>query len=1169
MFKSFINFWRSSVIGTVLIPVILGGAIITTAEYYLTDLRLRDALAAESSADVVVMLGSIAAGLESMNSSDNAQVFVSAIGRQPSVRSVVLADLKSLTIIAGSNPEDIGRDLSLASDQVAAETIREFGRTGQSTSLRKGEELDGVISVRIPWDKSSRGDLAQSAGLYFRQDTGRLISSTDGLSHWIEFLRTSRLVLISLLAFWLVHRHIIRPSRQIMSYLRTMAAGQSAVRIPDLGGAEMGQVAKILNETLDQLAKADNELRTMATVAPVGIFWTNRSGECLKVNPAWSQLTGLSETDALGAAWLQAIYPPDRARLTLAWCTPENPDILAPQTYRLVHRDGTLRWVLQSMLPSHDERGQPSGYIASFTDITPLRALEERLRQSEEKHRTLFETMTQGVFVFDSAGRITDANPAAEELTGLGRSELVAGALPTSPHWRPFDENHQPILLGNWAVKNTLLGGENVGNRIVGLAHHSSGLTRWFQVNAFGVHRADLGPAVTTFVTFHEITAVREAELALRKSEALYSNLVETSRSLIFQCDALGRLVFVNSAWEQTLGYASAEIVGRPPTDFCAESSPPAEVARYAELLSGRGAATGDLVLRSKSGHLVELIVRISPLVPGGDPTQGIFGTADDVTDQKKSERAMKATDQLFTSFFANSNEAMVIGGMDEQPILEANAAANRLFGYSDRALIGLDRLVLMDESDPRLVPAMQLRQSSGAFVGELTCVRRNGEKFAAEITSIIYTGRNGHPQSGTTFRDLSAQKESHAILLRSQRLESIGTLTGGIAHDFNNALGPILLGFDLLIKQFPERGGLIDNMRASTARAAATVRQLMTFARGSDGTHLPVATEAMFTEIVRIVTSTFPRDIRCLTSIPAETWQLLGDETQLQQVLLNLCLNARDAMPNGGQLRFEAENIVLAAAVETGRGRGEPGNYVRWKISDTGSGMSAAVLDRIFDPFFTTKGPGAGTGLGLAMVLGIVRGHGGFLDVQSAPGEGTTFVLSFPASPIAGSEPPAATASKPAPAALLGHQGTFLVVDDEPLVRDVTDKVLTALGFRVVTATDGTDALFKLANIEDDVSAMLTDLQMPHMNGQALVRVVVQMIPDLPIIAMSGNFTVQDERDLSALGVRARLEKPFDEARLITVLRKIFPGGFQPLAPAISPSPNQTPSDYGQNTDT
>lgn len=1166
MFTSLINWWRSSILGLVILPVILGGLIITLAEYYLTDLQLGNNLEAESRADVEVMLFSVATGVETMDSRDSAQRFISALGTRNGLVSVVVADLKSHTVLAGSNPVDVGRDLSLASDQVAAETLREFGRTRQIANGRRGEALDRVIPVLLAWDKSSRSDLTPSAAIYLRHDAQRIISFSDNLGEWIALLRTSRVVLVSLLALWLANRHIMRPSRQIMSYLRAIAAGQTAVRIPDLGKAELGQVAERLNETLNQLAKADNQVRTMALVAPVGILWASPRVQCMKVNPAWSRMTGMSETEALGMGWLQSIYPPDRERLTLAWGTPDTSGTPAPKTYRMLHRDGTVRWVLRSVLPSLDEHGQLTGYIASFTDITALRALEDQLRHSEEKHRTLFETMTQGVFVCDAAGRITDANPAAEELTGLRRAELLAGTLPTAAHWRPFDENSQPIPLDSWRVNQSLATGENVRDRIVGLAHPRSGLTRWFQVNAIGVRSTDLTLAGTTFVTFHEITAVREAELALRKSEALYANLVETSHSLIFQCDGLGRFVFLNSAWQRTLGYSLTEMLGRPPSDFCAAPTPPAEVVRYTELLSGRGAATGELVLQSKSGRHVELIVRINPLVPGGDPAQGLFGTADDVTEQKKSERARKATEQLFTSFFANANEAMVIAALDEQTIMETNEAANRLFGFPDRALIGLDRDVLMDATDPRLGPAMQVQESTGAFIGELTCLRRTGEKFEAEITSITYIDRNGHAQTGTTFRDLRAQKESLAIQQRSQRLESIGTLTGGIAHDFNNALGPVILGFDLLKKQFPERAGLVDNMRASTARAAATVRQLMTFARGSDGTHLPVSSDAMFAEIVRVVTSTFPRNISCLTSIPAETWRLLGDETQLQQVLLNLCLNARDAMPGGGQLRLEAENVVLATAVETGRGRGEPGNYVRWKVSDSGSGMSAAVLDRIFDPFFTTKGPGAGTGLGLAMVLGIVRGHCGFLDVQSAPDQGTTFVLYLPAQPLARSHQSAAPAHPPTPGARLGPRATLLFVDDEPLARDVAATVLTSLGFQVVTATDGTDAIFKLANIEGDVSAMLTDLQMPHMNGQTLMRIVVKMIPNLPIIAMSGKFTAQDDADLQQLGVRLRLEKPFDEARLVAVLTEIFPDGFQPPEPATSTSPTQTPPDHGQN---
>ena len=1168
MLTAILNRGRSSILGWVILPVLLLAFGLSLLERRLTHDRLQEAVQAESRFDLERTLSTLATALESFDSPGAAERYVSALARQKGIQSLVLADVDARTIVASSRPEELGRDLGLASDRAAAATLQDFVRSRQGSSQHRGDATEGVVPVRLPWKKAGLGGEAAAAALYLRTDeVNRVVAGSAHLADWLDWASVARLLLVSGLALWLTRRYVLQPARQITAGLRAITAGHTATRLPDLGGAELGQVAKVLNETLDQLAKADRQVRAVATVAPVGLCWTDPRGECFAVNPAWSRLTGLSEAEALGLAWQESIYPPDRERWTRDWRSPDTAGLNAPQTYRVQHRDGSLRWVLCSRLPVQDGDGRLTGAIGSFTDITALRALEDQLRLSEEKHRTLFETLTQGVFVFDAAGRITDANPAARELCGLGLADLQAGALPLSPDWRPFDENRQPIPVGNWAVKESLATGQDVRNRTLGVVDHRSGLTRWFQVNVIGVRHTELAPAGTTFATFHEVTAVREAELALRRSEALYANLVETSHDLIFQCDARGRFVFLNSAWERTLGYPTTEMLGRRPTDFCDASVTPADFALFAAVLSGRRATTGELVLRSKSGDRVELLVRITPVGPGDAAEPGAMGTAYNVTEQKKAERALKSAEQLFASFFLNGKEAMVIGAMDEKTIVEANEAANRLFGYSGRDLIGRDRLVLLDETDPRLDPAMKVRAATGSFIGELRCVRRTGETFEAEVTSITYTGRNGRPQSGTIFRDLSGQKEVLAVQLRSQRLESIGTLTGGIAHDFNNALGPLLLGFDLLKKQFPERAGLLDNMRASAARAAATVRQLMTFARGTDGTHLPVATDAMLAEIVRIVTSTFPREIRCITSVPADIWPVLGDETQLQQVLLNLCLNARDAMPAGGRLRFEAENIVLTTAVETGRGHGKPGPYVRWKVSDSGAGMTAAVLDRIFDPFFTTKGPGAGTGLGLAMVLGIVRGHGGFLDVQSTPDLGTTFLLYFPAAPLPG--PAAPAAPTPAPGSERSQRGTLLLVEDEPIVREVAAIVLTSLGFQVVTATDGTDALFKLANLKGDVRAMLTDLEMPHMNGKALMRVVQRMIPDLPIIAMSGKFTAQDEADLAGLGVSARLQKPFDESRLVVVLREIFPDGFQPPPSAVPLAQNRSPSDHGQNNDT
>jgi len=1018
MLTSFLEWRRSSFVGLVVLPLFLVAAALAVVERQLTEYRLRETVRLESLHEIERRLLDLANVVENCDSQAAAEYQVASLVLRRNVGALVLADIKSQTILASSNPADLDRNLSLASDPAAARSLQDFARTRQISFNFDDGDAEGVFPVRLPWKKAADRGLAAEGVIYLRiKEQGRLASGLQPLALWFDGLAAGRLLLVWGLAVWLVRRHLIRPAREIQSGLTAIAGGRTATRMPDLGRAELGQVAKVLNETLDQLEKADKTVLAIATVAPVGIFWITPRGECLGVNPFWSQLTGLSDAEARGTHWLRSIHPADRERFSLAWNTPEASGPDAPSTFRVQHRDGTLRSVLRSLLPQRDDHGQLTGYVGSLTDIT----------------------------------------------------------------------------------------------------------------------------------------AVREAELALRESEALYANLVETSRDLIFQCDAGGRFTFLNSAWERSLGYSAPEMLGHLPTDFCDPSATPPDPGLFPGDFSGRRATNGELVLRSKSGNRVELLVEITPLGRGDEPVRGARGTAYDVTEQRKSERALKATDQLFTSFFVNTTEAMVIGAMDGKTIMEANEAANRLFGYAGRELNDRDHRCLLDETDPRVGPAMKVREATGSFAGEVRCVRKTGEKFEAEITSILYTGRNGRLTYGTIFRDLSAKKQLLAVQLRAQRLESIGTLTGGIAHDFNNALGPLLLGFDLLKKQFPERAGLVDNMRASTARAADTVRQLMTFARGSDGPHMPVASEAMFDEIARIVTSTFPRDIKCITSVAPDTWPLLGNETQLQQVLLNLCLNARDAMPDGGELRLEAKNIVLQDPVETGRGHGDPGNYVRWNISDSGSGMTAAVLERIFDPFFTTKGPGAGTGLGLAMVLGIVRGHHGFLEVQSKPDAGTTFSLYFLVGAPVGQEQ--AVAVPPAPGAWLGQQATILLVEDEPIVRTVTASVLTSLGYKVVTATDGTDALFKLAELKGVVSAMLTDLQMPHMSGQALVRVVVKMMPALPIIVMSGTFTAEAEADLSGLGVRGRLEKPFDESKLVAVFREIFPEGVPLPQPADQPA--------------
>jgi len=384
--------------------------------------------------------------------------------------------------------------------------------------------------------------------------------------------------------------------------------------------------------------------------------------------------------------------------------------------------------------------------------------------------------------------------------------------------------------------------------------------------------------------------------------------------------------------------------------------------------------------------------------------------------------------------------------------------------------------------------------------------------------------------------------KEAEVRLLRAQRLESIGALASGIAHDLNNILAPIMMSAPMLrwgLKPDEIEKTLV-SIETSAQRGADLVKQLLLFGRGVEGNRTVLQPKHLIKDIVRMVRETFPKAITVESKTAADLWLLTGDATQLHQVLLNLCVNARDAMPSGGKLSLTAENIQLDEHFASMVAEARPGPYVLLRVVDTGEGIPAAIIDRIFDPFFTTKEQGRGTGLGLSTVLGIVKSHGGFLDVRSEVGKGTTFSVYFPATPN-NSTP---LVDVPATVAIAKGDGEMvLVVDDEPEILKITEQNLERNGYRTVLAHDGVDALVLFTQRRDEINAVLTDLEMPLMDGVALVRAIRKLDPNVQVIASSGIGTAQglEERmdQLKVLGVQTLLTKPYGADTLLHALQQ------------------------------
>jgi nitrogen-specific signal transduction histidine kinase/CheY-like chemotaxis protein len=387
---------------------------------------------------------------------------------------------------------------------------------------------------------------------------------------------------------------------------------------------------------------------------------------------------------------------------------------------------------------------------------------------------------------------------------------------------------------------------------------------------------------------------------------------------------------------------------------------------------------------------------------------------------------------------------------------------------------------------------------------------------------------------------DITEKKKFEAQFLRAQRMESIGTLAGGIAHDLNNVLAPILMAVQLLaLKHQDERSQQwLDILETNAKRGADLVKQVVSFARGIEGDRTDVQIRHIISEIRQIARETFPKSIEVYIDVPQELWTVSGDTTQLHQVFMNLCVNARDAMPDGGILSISGKNIFIDEHYARINIDAQVGSYIVITVSDTGTGIPAEMLERIFEPFFTTKELGSGTGLGLSTVIGIIKSHGGFINVYSEMGKGTEFKVYLPAKEdtqiqlVEDFELPQ------------GNGELILVVDDEAAIRKITQISLETYGYKVLTASDGIEAIALYAQHKKTISLVLIDMMMPEMDGPTTIRTLQKIMPQVKIIAVSGLVSNDKLTQMATLGVNAFLSKPYTTNDLLNTISEVVNTG-------------------------
>ena len=553
-----------------------------------------------------------------------------------------------------------------------------------------------------------------------------------------------------------------------------------------------------------------------------------------------------------------------------------------------------------------------------------------------------------------------------------------------------------------------------------------------------------------------------------------------------------------------------------------------------AESLKGEGYSM-EYRIRHKDGsyHWVQDNNRVIPDA-AGKPKHAV-GVWTDITERKRAEDRLREQADIIN----RAHDAIMIRTFEDRRITFWNRGAERLYGWSAAETLGCDVSDLLYRDKDQFAAASKKLMEQGEWVGELHQRRKSGDEVIVNGRWTLVHDEKGQPKSVLEINaDITEQRKLETQLLRAQRLESIGTLASGVAHDLNNILVPILIAAPVLRHQLPEQERLkfLDIVESSAQRGAQIVRQVLTFARGADGDRVLLQPIYLLAEIAKIAEETFSRAIRVRTSYPEDLWLIEGDSTQLHQVLLNLCLNARDSMPEGGSLSLNAENFDVDEHYATMTPGLKPGPHVLINVIDSGHGIAPYIIDKIFDPFFTTKELGKGTGLGLSTVLGIVKSHGGVVNVYTGA-TGTTFRVLLPAAP--GARPPAELEAKvDIPT---GHGETILLVDDESAIREVAKAVLSQSGYNVLTADDGPSALAIFAQQSKKIAVVLTDSEMPVMSGLMLARILRKMESETKIILSSARDGDYREAELSNVGVQACLNKPYTRETLLRTVDRVL----------------------------
>jgi two-component system cell cycle sensor histidine kinase/response regulator CckA len=623
------------------------------------------------------------------------------------------------------------------------------------------------------------------------------------------------------------------------------------------------------------------------------------------------------------------------------------------------------------------------------------------------------------------------------------------------------------------------------------------------------------GQIIRVHGAFQDITEKKQAEEALRESEQTLSALMFNLPCAVYLFRQDGRMLRWNGEFEKATGYSAVEVGGMIPEQFT------------------NGHALAELRLLTKAGAMVPYIFSASRILMEGQPC--LLGVGMDMSAQRQAEVQLREQAELLDK----AQDAILVVSLDRR-ITYWNKGAQQLYGWSSKEALGKEMADLLHTELKEFQGAFTQVNATGEWTGELKQQAKDGRSLIVESRWDLVRDDQGQPRSLLVINtDVTEKKRLERQFFRAQRMESIATLAGGMAHDLNNVLSPIMMAVDLLKLKTTDSGSqeLLGNIATSAKRGADMVGQVLSFARGVEGRRDEVHAGRLVDDVERITRDTFPKNIQIRTNVGSDLWIVTGDLTQLHQVLLNLCVNARDAMPEGGNIAISVENVTLDAHYAAMNLEAKSGPYLVIQVEDTGTGIPAAIMDKIFDPFFTTKAVGKGTGLGLSTSMAIIKSHGGFMRARSEAGKGAKFRIYLPARSM-GQNQPAADEDSKVPR---GKGETVLVVDDEAAIRMITRQTLEAFGYKVILACDGAEAVTTYVEHRQQIALVLTDMMMPVMDGEATIKVLTKMNPAIKIVAVSGVSASDVTAKAAGASVKTFLPKPYTAKTLLKVVKDVI----------------------------